>query len=111
MSTEGDRVQAAAVATVEQLINALTANGWHYVQVSIAALVRTPAGGFETPGASSFGADPRMMPALPEQARALRSLADELDKAHRNSGAVRADGYIQTLYGPSVDERKRGGGG
>jgi hypothetical protein len=105
-----DAVQARAVETVNQLVDALRALGWDFAAVSVARCTVLDDGSTTMPGASAFDAERAVMPALPHLADNLRALARQLDTHYARSGCpVRADGYTHVV--DSIDVRRARGGG
>lgn len=83
--------QAEAARLIQALEQYLTLNGYKFIAISIAKLVRTEDGHCATPGASALVVDRTMAPGLPHEARALRALADKLDTMFEESRSYEAE--------------------
>lgn len=100
-------IQALACQQVELMVTALRGAGWDFACVSIWR--RGADGSFA--GASFFDIPRALTQALPVVADNLRTLAGEMDEAHRASGCTeRAHGWTQVLSGTTVDARRERGG-
>lgn len=103
-----DEEQRLAVAMVNDFVAVLRQRlGYDFVALSIAKLVHDADGDISCPGATLFDANPLALPAFPNLASNLRTLADQVDQAFRQSGAAEAsESYSHVIESPS---RKRGG--
>ena len=106
MKTDAEE-QRLAVAIVNDVVSALRQGlGYDFVTLSIAKCVREADGDISCPGASLFDANPRALPAFPNLASNLRTLADQVEQAFRQSGAAEAsESYSHVIESPI----KRGG--
>lgn len=105
------RMQAHAMATVNQVALLLRQAGWEFVAVSIARAMVLPDGTATIPGASTYETLEGLTPALPSLADNLRVLARELDEAYARSACrTRAEGYTHVVSGNGVDARRERGG-
>ncbi len=81
--------KAVAAALVLRISQALSEQGWHFAALSIARVV--PVGrDIICPGSSVLAWEDRMTPGLPAEARSLRNLAGQIDKAFAESGSKEA---------------------
>lgn len=88
--TDEDGEQEAAVDLVNAVAAMLIQRGYEFVAVSVAKLVPLADGKVSLPGATLFEAKLSIASGLPNLARGLRTLADQVDKAFRRSGAAEA---------------------
>jgi hypothetical protein len=92
-----------AVQACETVVAGLRACGWDYACVSVSVVVPLAGGKGTTPGASRFDADPAMLPTFPHHANNLRTLARELEDAHRRSGLPEpTDNYVHVQSKPRI---------
>jgi len=95
---EQEREQAIAKALVAELGKALRALGWDCVVVRVSRVLDNGGGDCAAPGATYCAASPRIIPALPFEADALRGVADTFDATFQKSGVAEAtEGYSEDV--------------
>lgn len=97
LEAEAEREQKAALQATRKVAKTLRALGFDFVLVRVSKVVSRD-GVCAVPGATAFDWDERVIPALPREADALRSLADDLDAEFARSDSPEAtEGYSEDV--------------
>lgn len=96
ISAAVDAAQVAAGKFCDMVIRLAERAGYGIMAISISRELRFGEQVY-CAGASRSSADPRLTPALPGEAAALRKMADEFDAIFAKSGRVQGLGYMMEL--------------
>jgi hypothetical protein len=98
-----EREQKAAVQATLRVARTLRALGFDFVLVRVSKVL-SHDGMCVAPGATAFDSSERIVPCLPREADALRSIADELDAEFARSGATEAtEGWSEDITRRQTD--------